>query len=456
MSSPMSIPMSIPLAAHRTVRTAVLRHSQRISLATLLLGTLALSANALAAGNPLTLADAQQRAIERSRQLAAQDFAISAAREMAVAAGQLPDPVLKIGVDNLPLSGPERFSLTSESMTMRRIGLMQEVTRADKRQLRADRFEREAEKTFTEKNMTTAAIERDTALAWLARYYAEAMAAVVDEQGEQARLEIASAEGAYRGGRGNQAEVFAARSALAAFDDRSSETGRSVRNAKIALARWIGGDADLPLAGKPATDSIRLDPAMLDAQLAQLPELAVFNMKEKIAATQAKLAQADKKSDWSVELAFQQRGPSYANMVSVGVSIPLQWNQKNRQDRELSSRLALVEQARAERDEMLRSYVAQTRTMINEWENNRERHARFERELIPLANARTGAVLTAYRGGKASLVEVLSARSNEIDVRIQALQLETDTDRLWAQINFLFPADGAAAHAAPITNQDVK
>ncbi|MEO8599847.1 MAG: TolC family protein, partial [bacterium] len=359
-------------------------------------------------------------------------------------------------VGNLPISGPNGFSLTNEAMTTRRIGLMQKITRADKRQLRADRFEREAEKTFTEKNMTAAAIERDTALAWIDRYYAEAMAAVVAEQGEQARLEIESSEGAYRAGRGNQAKVFAARSALAAFDNRSSEAQRRVRNAKTMLARWIGSAADVPLAGKPATDSIRLDPATLDTRLTQLPEVAVFNMKEKIAATEAKLAQANKKSDWSVEFAFQQRGPSYANQVSFGVSIPLQWDQKNRQDRELSAKLALVEQARAERDEMLRNYVAKTRNMINDWENNRERHARFERELIPLANARTDAALTAYRGGKASLVEVLSARSNEIDVRIQALQLATDTDRLWAQINFLFPADATVAHAALNPNQDMK
>jgi outer membrane protein TolC len=451
----MSSPTLSPFTAHCLLRTAILREARRIRLATLV-GTLALSANALAAENSLTLADAQRRAVAHSRQLAAQDFAISAAREMAVAAGQLPDPVLKIGVDNLPLSGPDRFSLSNDFMTMRRIGVMQEVTRADKRQLRADRFQREAQKTLTEKHMTTAAIERDTALAWLARYSAEAMAAVVTEQGEQARLEIQSAEGAYRAGRGSQAEVFAARSALAEFDDRSSEVQRRVRNAKTMLARWIGNAADLPLADKPATDRIRLDPATLDTQLAHHPEIAVFTMNEEIAATEAKLAQANKQPDWSVELAFQQRGPAYANMVSVGVSIPFQWDQKNRQDRELSAKLALVEQAKAERDEILRSHVAETRTMIDEWNNNRERQARFERELLPLANSRTHAVLTAYRGGKASLVDVLSARRNEIEVRIQALQLQTDSDRLWAQINFLFPADQIAAHSAMVTNQDVK
>jgi outer membrane protein TolC len=445
--------MSSPFTAHLEVRNAVLRYFPGIALATLV-GALCTTASALEA--PLTLPAAQQLAIERSRQLAAKDFAATASREMAVAAGQLPDPVLKIGVDSLPVEGADRFSLTRDFMTQRRIGVMQDLTRADKRQLRAERFEREAEKSVAEKTATTAAIQRDTAVAWLDRYYAEAMAAVIAEQANQAKFEIQAAEGAYRAGRGNQADIFSARSALVAFDDRASELGRRIRNARAMLARWIGDAAELPLAGKPSIDIVALDTTALDSQLAHHPKLAVLAKQEEIAATEAKLAQANKNADWSVELAFQQRGPAYSNMVSVGVSIPLQWDQKNRQDREVSAKLAALEQAKAEREDALRADVAEVRSMLNEWENNRERHVRYERELIPLANDRTGAALAAFRGGKGTLADVLAARRNEIDVRLQALQLETDIARLWAQLNFLFPQGGAAAHSSATANRDPK
>src|SRR5689334_4021695 len=80
----------------------------------------------------LSLDEAQRLAVERSGLVTAQDAAIVAAREMAVAAGQLPDPVLKFGIDNLPVDGPDRFSLSRDFMTMQRIGVSQEVTRADK------------------------------------------------------------------------------------------------------------------------------------------------------------------------------------------------------------------------------------------------------------------------------------------------------------------------------------
>ena len=85
--------------------------------------------------------------------------------------------------------------------------------------------------------------------------------------------------------------------------------------------------------------------------------------------------------------------------------------------------------------------------MIAEWENDRERSARYERELLPLASERTEAIVGAYRGAKASITDVLLARRNEIDVRMQALQLEMDTARLWAQLNVLVPEGDAATLA---------
>ena len=397
----------------------------------------------------LTLGNAQRQAVERSSMIAAQDSAVTAARQMAVAAGQLPDPVFKFGIDNLPADGADRFSIGRDFMTMRRIGVMQELTGIDKRQLRSARVELDAAKTLEEKNSLIASIQRDTAVAWLERYYAEAMATVVADQLKQSRLEIEAAEGVYRAGRGSQVDLFTARSALVMIEDRASELARRIRSAKANLSRWLGDAAEAPLAGQPPLDSVRLDPQALDTQLGHHPQIEVLARQEDIAAADVRLAQANKKSDWTVEVSYAQRGSSYSNMISVGVSIPLQWDQKNRQDREVYAKLALVDQARALKVDALRAHVAEIRSMLIEWQSGRDRQNRYQRELIPLAGERTEAALAAYRGGKASLPDVLAGRRNEIDVRLQALQLEADTARLWAQLNFLFPSDGLTDHRFP-------
>lgn len=395
-------------------------------------------------GEPLTLLKAQRLAVERSRLLNAQDASISAAHAMAAASSQLPDPVLKLGVDNLPINGDDRFSLSRDFMTMRRIGIMQEMTRADKRHLKSARFEREAEKSRAEKNAAIATIERDTALAWLGRYYAEAMLSVVAEQIQQAKLEIEAAQSAYRSGRGSQADVFTAKSALAMLEDKGSEINLRARNAKTILARWTGDVDESSLAGLPNVDSISLHPQTLETHLQNHPEITALTKQEEIAKTEAQLAQANKKADWSWEVAFQQRGSAYSNMVSLGVSIPLQWDQEHRQDRELAAKQALVEEAHAKRDEMLRDHIAEVRTMIAEWESNRERRTRYQDELLPFAKNRTQAVLAAYRGGKSTLTDVLASRRNEIEIRLQALQLDLEIAKLWAQISFLTPSTTSA------------
>ena len=393
----------------------------------------------------LTLGQAQQAALARSRLVAAQDFAISASRDMAIAAAQRPDPVLKFGIDNLPVSGSDRFSVTRNFMTMRRVGVMQELTRSDKRIARSEKYGRMADKSAAEKTVAIANLQRDTALAWLDRYYAEQTLVIVTEQTAQARREIEIADEAYRSGKGSQADVFAAHSALTAIDDHGSEARRRLANAKVMLARWSGQPLDAPLASPPMMDAIRLNPATLDTELDHHPEITALRMQEAVARAAVKVAEADKKSDWTVEVAFQQRGPAFSNMASIGFSIPIQWDQKNRQDHEVAAKLAEAEQAKAEREDMLRSHVAETRVQINEWENGRERIGRYSNELRPLAHQRTEATVAAYRGGKAALPEVLMARRAEIDLLLQIVQLQAETAQRWARLNYLFPDEGVMA-----------
>lgn len=430
-----------------------------------LVGVFVLCGASFAAAAPLTLGEAQRIAVERSRQLAAQDASIAAAREMAVSAGQLPDPVLKLGVDNLPVDGPDRFSIARDFMTMRRIGVMQEFTRDGKRKLRTARGEREADRAAAEKTVTLANIQRDTALAWLERFYLERTRAVVATQAVEAQIEIETAESAYRAGRGSQADIYTARASRVAVEDRLSELDRRIRNARVMLARWVGDAANAPLAGEPALDAVRLNAGMLDTDIERHPQIALLRRQIAVAETDAQLAKANKQSDWSLEVAYQERGPAFSNMISFGISIPLQWDQKNRQDRELTAKLAIAEQARAEQEEVLRARIAEGRTMLNEWENGRERLGRYQRELVPLAMERTQAALAAYRGGKGDLAAVLAARRNEIEVRTQTVQLEMETARVWAQINYLLPdqlvaltsdAGTAAQIAAPAITRDTQ
>ena len=425
------------------------RHTRLACLAVLYAAFASVNSHAQPA---LTLDEALRAAQDRSRQLVAQDSAASASREMAVAAGRLPDPTLRAGVNNLPINGPDRFSLTRDFMTMRSIGVAQEITRSDKLKARSARFDREAESAEAARAVALADLRRDTAKAWLDRYYQERMQDLLRTQRAEAGLQIEAANAAYRGGRGSQADVFGARSAVALIDDRIRQTERLVATAKTRLARWVGADAARALGTPPVVSAVRLDMAALETQLAHHPQIALMVKQEEMARADAAIAQSNKRADWSVELMVSQRGPAYSNMVSVNVSIPLQLDQKNRQDRDVAAKLAVAEQMRAQREEATRERIAETLGWLQEWQSDRDRLAHYDSELIRLAAERTRAAMAAYRGGAGALAAVLEARRIEIDTRIDRLRLEMDAAALWAQLEYLIPpGHEAASQARPVT-----
>ena len=416
-------------------------HSRRLRLALQgLLCAIVVADPARGAGTELSLVEAVRLAAEQSPRIAATQHQLRSARERAVVAGQRPDPVLKAGINNLPVTGPDRYSTTQDFMTMRSIGVMQELTRAEKLQARGELATREAELAATGERLARADVQREAALAWLERSFRETERVLLDEQLGHDTLQVQSAEALYRGGKGAQADIFAARGAVESTRDRISQAERQIAVATRQLVRWIGAAAQRPSATRP--DFRR--PAWAGPDLAQHltahPQVALASGQEALASAEADVALANRRSDWSVELMYSQRGPSYSNMVSVNVSIPVQWDRGNRQDRDLSAALAQRERAAAERNDRLREYEADVSAMLEEWRADEERLRRYDGSLLPLARQRTEAALAAYRAASGPLAAVIDARRAETQTQLDRLGIEADIARRWARLNYLIPA----------------
>jgi len=391
------------------------------------------------AQTPLSLEKALSLAIQRSTQFVAHDAASKAARDMGLAAGQLPDPILKLGINNLPIDGADRFNLTRDFMTMRSIGVMQEFTGEDKRKARRNRFEKEGELVNANRNLTANNVRRNTAKAWLDSYYQDRILEVLVRQRDEAKLQIETSDAAYRGGRGSLNDAFAARTAVVQIEDRIASAELEAGTSKIQLSRWIGDIGAYALDALPLMDRVVFNENHLDSQLLHHPQIAVMQSQEVVAQADADTAIANKHADWTVEIMLNQRGSAYSNMASINASIPWQWDPKNRQDREVSAKLATVEQLRAERADAIRNHIAEIRVMLREWRVNQARLRKYDDTILPLTKERTSAALAAYRGGAAAastLSAVLEARRMEVDVQLERLRLDMETARLWAQLNY--------------------
>jgi len=163
-----------------------------------------------------------------------------------------------------------------------------------------------------------------------------------------------------------------------------------------------------------------------------------------IAEAEGRVARENKIPDVSVELMYSQRGPAYSNMVSLNVSLPLPWDQKHRQDRELAAKLAQADAARAQSEVVRRSLIGQLRGRQEELGLNQVRIERFRSATVPLAKAQTEAAMTAYRTGAGTLTAVADASRKALNISLERLQLEASSARLWAELTFLMPLPTAA------------
>ncbi len=400
---------------------------------------------------PLSLAEAVRIAIAQSRRVAATELQAQAARDMAVAAAQRPDPVLKFGLNNLPIDGADRFSLTSDFMTMRSVGVMQEFVHAEKRQARGARAQLEVDAARIARAQTISELQRDTAFAWLERSYQHTLRDLLQAQVHEAELQVQAVKALLSSGKASQADLFAARGQVEQMRDGVAQADRAIGVAEAQLARWIGeaaqrgSDARPPLTAPDWT--LHHD---LGTQLARHPLIAAAVQQEALTQADAELARAEQRTDWSVEVMFSQRGPSYSNMVSINVALPLPWNRVQRQGREYAARQALAARSSAEREDLQRAHEAEVRAMLHEWRNHEQRLQRFQAQLLPLAQQRSVAALTAYRAGSGLLAAVLEARRAELEVRVQMLRIEMDLARLWAQLTYLDgPAPASASRNTP-------
>lgn len=404
-----------------------------------LLVLLAALAAGPAFGQGLTLEEALRLAEAQSPRLAAQRHALAAAAEQIGRAAELPDPKLRLGLENLPVTGAERYRYDRDFMTMRSVGLMQEFPSGDKRRARNQRAQ--AMHALEQANVVLqrAAVRREAAQAWLEVHFAERTLAILERLAGQFGLQIDAVAAGVARGRQGAAESYALRQAHEQANDRVIEQRRVLARARIQLGTWLGEDAQRPLGALP--DAVGTPPPMdeLLAGLARHPVLRSLEEREGLARSEVELARTGRKSDWSLEVSFAQREPAFDNMVSVMVSMDLPWQAARRQDRDIASRLAEAEQARAQREEARRAQEAELRGWRADYDAAQSRIERFEKLLLPLARERAATARAAYQGARGELGGVLEAERSTTEAETGLAQAGLERARAWAGLRYTYP-----------------
>ncbi|HSD41334.1 MAG TPA: TolC family protein [Burkholderiales bacterium] len=394
-----------------------------------------------AAAQALSLDDAIRIGEARSARLAAQSAAVTAASDLAGRAAQLPDPKLKFGLENVPVSGADAWSLTQDFMTMKRIGVMQDILNGDKRRARGERAARELGVEQAGLVLERTNLRREIAVAWYEVLHATRALEVMGDLVNAVALQQETVGAAIAAGRAPAADGFMARSALETARDQVIDQERVLARARLQLAVFVGDDAQRPVGAAPDTSRLAVPVATLLESLDRQPTLQVLERRAALARSDVALAQSTKTPDWGVELSFGQRTPYFSNMLSLMFSVDLPVFPADRQDRDVAASLAQVERARAQLEDARRTYTAQVRGLAVDYETWNRRVERFEKVLIPLGQERAEAALAAYRGGKGELMAVIEARKAEAETRLGLHNALLERGRAWAGLTYLVPQE---------------
>jgi len=375
----------------------------------------------------MSLDQALTRAVQRSAAARAARAETASARQAARAAGQLPDPAFSLGIDNLPVSGADRFSTTADSQTMKRIGISQEWVSRDKREARRAAADAAADRQAATTDIAVADTRLQTALAYIDAYYVgEALRfAMLDEH--HADEALAAAKARLASSRGDAQDVLALTAARGLAEDDSADVRQAQADASVGLQRWVGEPVDVlesPAMGQAPSEA---------AYVAASPAVRSARLEVDVARREAALAASERRPDWSWQVSYGQRS-GYPDMLSFGVSIPLPVARAERQDRQVAARVALIETAEARLEEATRAAAAEYRALDNDAQRLARRIERIRSAVVGPARQRTEVALAGYRSTGTPLATLFEARHAQVDAQRKLLALQRDLARTQARL----------------------
>ena len=385
----------------------------------------------------LTLEQAVALGIRGTPQLEAQTAAIEAAQSESIAAGRLPDPQLVLGIDNLPVTGDDAWSVERDFMTMRRIGVMQSFPNGRKRASERGKAAAAVSVAQSQAHQAKLEVAGATATAWVAAYAAELAHEKLLTLKPEVGLQAQAARTALASGRGSTLDALAAQSEISDLDDRLLQSQRDVQAARAELARWIGADAQRALAAEPQFEQLPAPREKLLASLHLHASLLIFDAQRELAQSEIDLARAEKRPDWSAELAYSKRGDAFSNMVSLEFRVGLPLFSGNRQDPLISAKRAQLRRLDSEREAELRMHSAEIASALAVWDTAHQRMQLYESERLPLARQRSQAALSGFRAGRTDLGALMASHIAEIEVQRSYVGLVKELGQAWVFLRYL-------------------
>jgi outer membrane protein TolC len=363
-----------------------------------------------------------------------------ALEEMAIAAEQLPDPMLKMGLVSLPT---DTFNLGQEAMTQVQLGLVQKFPRGKTRFLRSEQI------GLKSQGMDEIARDQKLQIVLSVReLYLEVkkqqQLARINMEAIQAFSDVAEiTEEYYATGRVHQQDVLQAAVELAKIEDRATRIAQEEEQARARLATWIGNAAYRDVeAAWPLLQALPPIAAIRD-NLRNHPRILAMQKNVSAAETGVELARQKYKPEFALDLTYGGRsgtnpdGSSRTDLLTFMVVMDLPLFHNKRQDRVMASRVAESSAAMFSRNDIHRRMQSEVDFQAARLQKQQERIELFENTLLPEAAYSSQASYGAYQSSIEDLTTLLRTGITEYDLQLEHARLKAEVLKTQARLLYL-------------------
>lgn len=384
---------------------------------------------------PLTLAEAEDLALDREPGQAAFLARADALEEQAIAAGQLPDPQLRMGLASFPL---QSGGFTTEGMTQAQLGVRQSFPPGKTRSVSTRQFQSLANEMDQNADARGRDVLSSVRTAWLEAYYWQRAQSIVSDSRPFFSDLVVITRSLYAVGSKDQQDVLRAELELSRLDDRLIDLNKQHARARAALAQWIGAESIRPIAENlPGWEQV---PALevLRAQLVTHPAIKAAEARIDARVAGIDLAKERYKAGWALDLGYGYRdgtlptGEPRSDFVSLSVTVDLPFFRKNRQDRTLAAALSERRAALDSKEELLRRLNSQLEAEHARWQDLSRRVDLYERLILMQAEEQANAALAAYQSEAGDFADVMRGFIDDLNTRLDHVQLQIERAQSYA------------------------
>ncbi|WP_448555742.1 TolC family protein [Thalassotalea montiporae] len=408
----------------------------------------------------LTLEKAINLAVSEDPWLNQSQYQEQASLAKGEAAMSFSDPVISLGVQNLPT---DSWDFNQENMTQLRLGISQTLPRKGERAIRKSQFDLTAGKQPLLRLDRSAQLKRQVSLLWLEAFRAQQVIQFIEADRALFEKLVDSSKASYGSvsGKVKQQDIIAAQLELLQLDDKLATEQQKYLAALGALFEYLPSDAvgleylsiqlpsQLPLVEFNGRNKSHSQANLVQRFLTH-PKIRAQGIDEKVAHQSVKLAKTQYQPKWQLNASYGYRDDAdnrfinerndgeRADFFSIGVSVEVPLFTEKRQDNWLLAATAESEAVKTEQRLLLQKMLGETEKELANVVGLKKRQTLYQSQILEQTQQQSKATLTAYTNANGNFTDVVRARIAELNAKVTALTIDVELLSAVSRLNYYF------------------